>query len=80
MELIPMKNLPKEVKVDILNALGYQSDGTFVIDKDGKRVRDKYVNVDIELTRMLIFPGSTVILDDNPLSVASYIEEYQHAI
>jgi hypothetical protein len=25
---------------------------------------------------MMILPGSTVVLDDNPLSIALYIQEY----
>ncbi|MFH1257163.1 MAG: hypothetical protein V1494_07800 [Candidatus Diapherotrites archaeon] len=76
MELVSIKDMPKEIKISLLKEIGYDSDGRFVIDSDGNRVKDRYVSVDIELANMLIFPGSTIILDNNPLSIALYMEEY----
>lgn len=75
-EHFSLKGVPTESKIKLLKALGYESDGIFVLDKDGNKVKDKYVDVDVELSRMLIFPGSTVVLDNNPLSIASYLEEF----
>lgn len=80
MELISIKDMPKEVKINILKELGYGSDGKFVLDSNGNKVKDKYVDVEIMLSNMLIFPGSTVILDNNPLSVAAYMDEYGNLI
>ena len=74
-ELISLKTMSKEEKVYLLNKLGYESDGVF-ISENGKRVKDKYTKEAVKLDNMLILPGSTLILDNNPLSVASYIEEY----
>jgi len=44
--------------------------------KDGKRVLDKYTDEPIMLDRMIIVPGSVIILDNNPLSIALYFEEF----
>lgn len=79
MEFISLQNVPKESKEKLLIALGYSTDGIFVLSPDGKRVKDKYIDVDVTLSNMLILPGSTIILDNNPLSVASYLEEYKYA-
>ena len=78
MEFVSLKDASKEVKIKILEELGYKSDGRYVLDSDGIRIKDKYVDVEVTLSNMLIFPGSAIILDDNPLSVASYLEEYDN--
>jgi len=80
MEYVSLKDLPKESKIQLLIALGYGSDGNYVLDSNGGRVKDKYIDIDVTLSNMLIFPGSTIILDNNPLSIASYLEEYQDGI
>lgn len=79
-EYFSIKNLSIKSKIELLEALGYKSDGKFVLDENGKRCKDKYVDIDITLDRMLIFPGSTIILDNNELSIASYLEEYPDVI
>ena len=40
------------------------------------KIIDKYIEEPVRLDNMIIFPGSTIILDDNPLSIISYLEEY----
>lgn len=80
MELISIKNMPKEAKILLLRGLGYSSDGTFVLDSSGHKVKDRYIEVEVKLSNMLIFPGSTIILDDNPLSIASYLEEHKNGL
>jgi len=75
-DLVSIKNMPKDVKVLLLKELGFDSDGTFVVDKDGKRVLDKYIEEPVKINNMFIFPGSTIILDDNPLSINSFLEEF----
>jgi len=76
MELISIKDVSLNVKLIILKELGYSSDGEFVIDSQGKRVIDKYVNIPVRIENMVILPGSEIILDDNELSISSYLEEY----
>jgi hypothetical protein len=74
-----MSDFPKDIKIKILRALGLESDGKFVLDAQGNHIRDNYVDMDVELDNMWIFPGSTIVLDNNPLSVASYLEEHPDA-
>lgn len=76
MELLSLKDVSNESKISLLRELGFDSDGVFVLDSAGNRVLDKYINEPVRLDNMIILPGSTVILDDNSLSIASYIEEY----
>jgi regulator of RNase E activity RraA len=80
MQLISLKDMTEKEKIQLLRELGYGSDGKFVLNSKGDKVKDKYVNVDITLSNMLILPGSAVIIDNNPLSIASYIEEYKNEL
>ena len=75
-ELISMKSMPKEVKIELLRELGYESDGIFVLEKNGQKHLDRYIGEFINLDNMVILPGSTIVLDNNPLSIASYLEEF----
>ena len=76
MELISLKEVPKEARLALLKELGYGADSVFVLDGQGKPLRDKYADVPVRLENMLILPGSAIVLDDNPLSIANYLEEY----
>jgi len=75
-ETVSIKSLSAEQKKLLLKELGYDSDGMFVIDEEGSRVLDKYINEPVNISNMLILPGSTIILDNNPLSIASYLQEH----
>jgi len=76
MELVSLKDLSKEEKEVLLKELGYMTNGIYVLDSNNKKVLDKYLHIPIKMDRMLIFPGSTIILDDNEVSINLYIEEY----
>lgn len=76
-EKFSLKNLSKEEKILLLNELGYGSDGKYVIDKENNRLKDKYVKVEVTLDNMLILPGSTIILDNNAVSISEYMDEYK---
>ena len=76
MELISLKNVSLNSKLLLLKELGYGSDGEFVLNLEGKKIIDKYANIPVKLDNMVILPGSEIILDDNELSIASYIEEF----
>ncbi|MGV8162768.1 MAG: hypothetical protein ACP5N2_05560 [Candidatus Nanoarchaeia archaeon] len=75
-EQISITKLAIKDKILLLKELGYKSDGTFVLDQKGERVIDKYIEEPVTLGNMLILPGSTIIIDNNPLSIASYLQEY----
>jgi len=77
LELFSLKGTPKEFRVALLKALGLDVDEKGVyVTKDGNPVIDGYIDKPVRFENMAIFPGSTIVLDDNPLSIASYIEEH----
>ena len=80
MELISLKKLPKESKEALIQELGYDSDGEFVLELNGEKRVDPYTETNVRIDNMLILPGSTIILDNNPISIASYFEEYGELI
>ena len=79
-ELISIKEMPRDVKVILVQRLGYNSDGTFILEKSGKQLLDKYTGEPVKIENMFIYPGSTIILDNNPLSISSFLEEYGDVI
>jgi len=76
MELISLKKVAPESKLLLLKELGYNSDGEFVLDSNGNKVLDRYLEIPVKIENMVIFPGSEVILDDNELSISKYLEEF----
>ncbi len=76
MELVSFEKMPKELKIRILDRLGYGVSGDFVVYKDQKRVKDKYIGIDVSVNNVLVFPGSTIVMDNNPLSIAAYLDEH----
>lgn len=79
-ELASIKDLPNEIKIKLLEGLGYTSDGVFVLDKNREKVLDKYTEEPVRINNMAIFSGSEIILDNNPLSISSFLEEYGDVI
>jgi len=65
-----------ECKILLVQELGFDSDGTFIVDKEGNKVLDRYTNDPVQIDNMAIFPGSTIIIDNNPLSISSFLEEF----
>lgn len=76
MRLLELNKVDQETKISVLKELGYDSDGEFVLTEAGEKVVDKYINESVRIDNMIILPGSTIILDNNPLSIASYLEEF----
>ena len=76
MQVVSIKDMPSDLRSLLLEELGLGIDEDGYITRDGERVSDKYIDQPVRVENMAIFPGSTVVLDDNPLSIASYIEEY----
>jgi regulator of RNase E activity RraA len=68
--------MPPNLKLLLLKELGLSANADGYVTKDGKQVQDKYIEQPVRVENMAIFPGSTIVLDDNPVSIASYIEEY----
>ena len=76
MEFIELNGIPPELKRELLKKLGYDIDNEGYVTKDGKRVIDKYADKPVKFSNIAILPGSTVAIDDNPVSIASYFEEH----
>lgn len=76
MEIVSLKEVSLNSKITLLQKLGYTSDGEFVLDSHGTKILDRYIEIPVKINNMAIFPGSTIILDDNELSIASYLEEF----
>jgi hypothetical protein len=76
MQIVSVKDMPSDLKTLLLKELGLGVDENGYITKDGKQVLDKYIDQPVRTENMAIFPGSAIVLDDNPLSIVSYIEEY----
>jgi len=74
-ELVSIKDMPRDAKVILIKKLGYGSDGQFIL-KNGKKHLDKYINEPVRINNMFIYPGSTLIIDNNPLSISAFFEEY----
>ncbi len=79
-KLISIKDMPKNFKIMLLKELGYDSDETFVLDKNGEKYLDKYIEEPVRIDNMAIFPESAIILDNNPLSISSFLEEFGDVI
>lgn len=79
-EILSIKDMPEDYKVLLLKELGYSSDGTYVLKKNGEKCLDRYTDDPVRIDNMAIFPGSSIILDDNPLSISSYLEEFGDVI
>ena len=76
MELISLKQVSVESTTQLLKELGYNSDGEFVLDENKNKILDKYLGIPVKVDNMIILPGSTVILDDNEISLSKYLEEF----
>lgn len=79
-KLVSLKDVPDNLKVILLKELGYDSDGIFVLNKSGEKFLDKYTDEPIRISNMVILPGSTIILDNNSLSISSFLEEFGDVI
>jgi len=76
METVLLKNVDLNSKIALLKGLGLDSDGEYVLNLDGTKVLDRYLDIPIKVESMIILPGSTIILDDNELSLSKYMEEF----
>lgn len=76
MESIELSALSKAERVALVFTLGYRTDGTRILHEDGSVLHDKYTGSPVTLQNMAVLPGSTIILENNELSLAHYIQEY----
>jgi hypothetical protein len=76
MKLVSIRQAPKDFKVALVEAMGYKVDGFQILLPNGEKYIDPYCDTPVKIDHMIIVPGSTLILDDNPLSIAAYDEDH----
>lgn len=76
MELMSLSEISAESKRLLLNGLGLWEKEGLVIDAEGNKILDRYLQIPVKIDNMVIFPGSTIVLDNNELSIAMYMEEF----
>ena len=71
-------NLPENAKLVLLKALDYEVDrqGYVVDSKNKSRVICKYSKKPVLFKDASILPGSTIIINSDPLTISEYIGEY----
>lgn len=76
--ILSLKELPKEFKVELLKELGFKVEGTKILTATGDRYTDPFSGAEVSIDSMVILPGRSppLVLDDSPLSLTWYIEEY----
>jgi len=79
MKFESLKGWSKETRILLLRALDFDSDGTYVFDSQGEKVLDRYTKDLIKIDNMAILPTEkgTIIIDWNPLSFISFLEEFK---
>jgi len=75
-ELESIQDLSYAARVGLLQLLDFDADSEGYVIKNGERVIDKYVGVAVSVNHMVIAPNGIVILDENPASIAGYMQEY----
>jgi hypothetical protein len=76
--VLSLRGAPKEFKIALLRELGYGVEGNHILTADGGRYVDPFSGVEVSMENMVILPGRSppVILDDSPLSLAWYMDQY----
>ena len=77
-KVLSLKGKSKDFKIALLRELGYNSDGMYILKKNGDALLDKYTNEAVCLDNFAILTSKNnkvVILDCNPLSISSFLED-----
>ncbi|MCI4358543.1 MAG: hypothetical protein L3J95_02425 [Thermoplasmata archaeon] len=75
MQIVSLKDTPLDFRVGVAKELGCEvdSDGIHLV-KAGERALDPYSKEPLRLDNIAVLPGSVVLLDNNPVSIAWYLE------
>ncbi len=77
MEVVKWEKIPEEIRLALLKALGYEVEEGRVLE-EGEPKLDPYVDKQLTLENLAILPGFSppVLLDNNSVSLACYLEDY----
>ena len=79
MENITLLQIDNNQRSRILEKLGYGIDSEgFVLDKNNKRVICKYSEKDIHISYAAILPGSTILINATPITMAQYFVDHDN--
>jgi hypothetical protein len=79
MERVLLSSFSREEVIETLKELGYEVDVNGFLRKDGKEYLDPYSEDKVvNINNMLILPGSVIIIDNNPISIAFYLQDEEH--
>lgn len=77
MQVAKWEDIPEDVRLALLEELGYQVEDGIVLE-GGEPKHDPYVDKALTLENLAILPGNSppILLDNNPVSLACYMEDY----
>jgi len=75
---LSLREAPKEFKVALLKELGYRVQGSKVLTAKGDPYIDPFSEIPVTVENFVVLPGRSppLVLDDSPLSLSCYLEEY----
>lgn len=76
MEVVRIQDLTRKERILLLKELGYDTDSTGKVIKDGAPWLDPFLEEQPTVENMCIVPGSALVLVDNPVSLDGYFEKY----
>jgi hypothetical protein len=77
MEVAEWDEVPEAIRLALIEELGYHiEDG--IVYEEGEPKSDPYIEKNLEVDNLAVLPGNSppVLLDNNPVSIACYVEEY----
>jgi hypothetical protein len=77
METVVLADMDRAQRIALLHVLNIKTDGTWLFDTTTNvQIVDRYTKKPVAFNHMMILPGSTIVLDDNPMSLILYSEEF----
>lgn len=76
-EILELNSLRREDRVALMGELGYRVRGDLMYLPDGQPAVDRYTGEQLRLSNTAIVPGSVILIDNNPVSLAAYIAEQE---
>ncbi|MGB0651720.1 MAG: hypothetical protein ACPGQL_00835 [Thermoplasmatota archaeon] len=74
-QLMSPRQIDPSVLLEFIRRMGYDVDGEY-ITKEGGPYHDPCTGLPVKFNKMIILQGSAIILDDNPVSLDWYMDEY----
>lgn len=76
-EILSLKQLSASQREALLRELDFKTRGGLVYKANDEPLLDRYTLKHVRVDNLAIVPGSVIVLDDNPYSIASYLSEFE---